>query len=59
MAIFLAILFLGDVRATLEAEGGALGYLTLGGVIDCGADGYQQLLAGALLPDGTPIRWTL
>jgi hypothetical protein len=47
-----------DVRATLEAEGGALIYLTLNGIIDFGPNGYEMFLRGELPPDGTPIRAT-
>jgi hypothetical protein len=47
-----------DVRATLEAEGGALIYLTLNGIIDFGPSGYEKFLQGELPPDGTPIRAT-
>lgn len=45
-----------DVRATMETDDGALIYVTAGGVIDTGEDGYQKFLNGELPPDGTPIR---
>jgi hypothetical protein len=45
-----------DIRCTLEAEGGALIYVTVNGIIDLGPDGYQMLLSGQTPPDGTPIR---
>jgi hypothetical protein len=45
-----------DVRATLEADDGALIYVTYGGVLDFGEDGYQRFLEGKLPPSGTPIR---
>ena len=35
-----------DVRATIELHDGALIYITYTGVIDLGADGYQQFLQG-------------
>jgi hypothetical protein len=45
-----------DIRCTLEAEGGALIYVTVNGIIDLGVDGHQMLLNGQTPPDGTPIR---
>jgi len=39
-----------DVRATMELEDGALVYTTYGGVVDLGADGYNQFLKGILPP---------
>ena len=45
-----------DIRCTLEAEGGALIYVTVNGIIDLGPDGHQMLLSGQTPPDGTPIR---
>lgn len=35
-----------DVRATMETHDGALIYVTYGGVMDLGADGYQRMLGG-------------
>ena len=45
-----------DVRATVEANDGALIYVTYNGVLDMGADGYQKFLDGEIPPSGTPIR---
>ncbi len=45
-----------DIRCTLEAEGGALIFVTVNGIIDFGPEGYQTFLSGELPPDGTPIR---
>jgi hypothetical protein len=45
-----------DVRATAETDDGALLYITCGGTIDLGENGYEDFLKGALPPDGTPIR---
>lgn len=44
-----------DVRATLEANDGALVYIAYNGVIDLGEDGYEAFLAGRL-PALAPIR---
>lgn len=45
-----------DVRATIETGDGALIYVAYGGVIDLGADGYEQFLQGNPPASGTPIR---
>ena len=43
-----------DIRCTLEAEDGALIYVTVNGIIDLGPDGHQMLLSGQTPPDGAP-----
>jgi hypothetical protein len=45
-----------DVRATIETNDGALIYVTYGGMVDLGEDGYQGFLNGEMPPSGTPIR---
>jgi hypothetical protein len=45
-----------DVRITLEAEDGALLYVTYTGVLDLGEDGYEGFLRGELPADPLPIR---
>ena len=45
-----------DVRVTAETNDGALLYITYGGTIDLGENGYEDFLKGVLPPDGTPIR---
>jgi hypothetical protein len=45
-----------DVRMTLEAEDGALVYLSSSGTMDLGENGYQRLLGGELPSDGTALR---
>ena len=45
-----------DIRCTLEAEGGALIYVTVNGIIDFGPDGHGAFLRGETPPDGLPIR---
>lgn len=45
-----------DLRATFEAEDGALIYAPFIGVLDLGEDGYQSLLRGEYAPDGTSFR---
>lgn len=47
-----------DVRATIETNDGALIYLNSPGVMDLGANGYQEFLRGHPPPSGTPIRST-
>ena len=44
-----------DVRGTMELDNGALVYTTYGGVVDMGADGYEQFLKGNL-PGRAAIR---
>jgi hypothetical protein len=44
-----------EVRATAETEDGALIYVTYGGVIDFGEDGYEKALRGEI-PERLPIR---
>jgi hypothetical protein len=39
-----------DVRATIEADDGALIYATYSGLIDLGPDGYERVLRGDLPP---------
>lgn len=45
-----------DVRATAETNDGALLYITYGGTIDLGENGYEDFVKGVLPPDGTLIR---
>ena len=45
-----------DVRATIETHDGALIYLSYGGVVDLGPDGYEQFAQGKLPASGTAIR---
>jgi hypothetical protein len=45
-----------DLRATFEAEDGALIHAPFQAVLDLGEDGYQTLLRGELAADGTPFR---
>ena len=45
-----------DVRATLEAEDGALIYTSYSGVADLGEDGYRRFLGGDPPPSGLPLR---
>jgi hypothetical protein len=45
-----------DLRTTFETEDGALIYAPFTAVLDLGENGYQDLLAGRLAPDGTPFR---
>ena len=45
-----------DIRCTLEAEDGALIYVTVNGIIDLGPDGHQKFLRGEMPADGAPIR---
>src|SRR5207244_11377377 len=45
-----------DVRATIETHDGALIYLTYGGLVDLGPDGYDQFAQGKPPASGTPIR---
>lgn len=45
-----------DVRATFEAEDGALIYTSYSGVADFGEDGYQKLLSGDPAPSGLALR---
>jgi hypothetical protein len=48
-----------DVKATLESHDGALIYVTYGGMIDLGENGYQDFLAGnPPPPEGLDIRMT-
>ena len=44
-----------DIRATIEAEDGALIYVTYQGLADAGEDGYQKFLEGTP-PPRIPIR---
>jgi len=45
-----------DVRATFETNDGALIYLAYSGVLDMGADGYEQFAQGIPPASGTPLR---
>ena len=45
-----------DVRATIETDDEALIYVTYGGVLDLGENGYQNILEGKMPPSGTAIR---
>lgn len=47
-----------DVRTTLETHDGALIYITHKGVGDLGEQGYEKVLRGESLPNGTHIRTT-
>lgn len=45
-----------DVRATIEADDGALIYVTYSGIMDLGEDGYDKMLNGEPVPSGVAIR---
>ncbi len=44
-----------DVRATMKTDDGALLYVSYGGLLDLGPDGYEKFLRGELPPE-IPIR---
>jgi hypothetical protein len=44
-----------DVRATIKTDDGALLYVTYGGLLDLGPDGYDKFLRGEMPPE-IPIR---
>ena len=45
-----------DVRATIETNDGALVYMTYGGIMDLGENGYQDFSQGRPPASGTAIR---
>ena len=45
-----------DVRATIETNDGALVYITYGGIMDLGDNGYQNFSQGRPPASGTAIR---